>query len=291
MISPDALACLIYTSGTGGAPKGVMLPHRRDPVELPWRERPAGGAAAACDHEVYLSFLPLSHSYEHTAGQFFLLSIGAEVVYARGVEHSGGRHAGGAADHHDHGAARAGGHPGAHPRPGGAPAGLAARLFDRAIAVGLRACRGRRAVAAGGGWRIALLERLVRRKVRARFGGRLRAAMSGGARLEPEVGRFFIGLGVTLLQGYGQTEAGPVVSANRAGRRPASTPSAARSTGWNCASPLDGEILVRGDLVMLGYWGRPEKPRWRSAMAGCIPATSASSTPTAICASPTARRT
>ena len=84
-IPETALACLIYTSGTGGAPKGVMLPHRsilsncRGAFELlrPLRLK----------DEVYLSYLPASHSYEHTVGQFFLPSIGTEIVYARGVEH------------------------------------------------------------------------------------------------------------------------------------------------------------------------------------------------------------
>ncbi len=96
----------------------------------------------------------------------------------------------------------------------------------------------------------------MRRKVRARFGGRFRAAMSGGARLEPEVGRFFLGLGITLMQGYGQTEAGPVIAAN--------PPHAVRIAtvgrtlgGVELRIADDGEILVRGDLVMDGYWGRP----------------------------------
>ena len=84
-IPPGALACIIYTSGTGGPPRGVMLPHRailsncRGAFELvrPLRLR----------DEVYLSFLPTAHAYEHTAGQFFLTSVGCEMVYARGVEH------------------------------------------------------------------------------------------------------------------------------------------------------------------------------------------------------------
>jgi long-chain acyl-CoA synthetase len=101
-----------------------------------------------------------------------------------------------------------------------------------------------------------LLDRLVRAKVRNRFGGRLKAAMSGGARLEPEVGRFFLALGINIMQGYGQTEAGPVISAN--------PPNAIRIE--TVGTPLegvdlriadDGEILVRGELVMDGYWGHP----------------------------------
>ena len=101
------------------------------------------------------------------------------------------------------------------------------------------------------------LDRLVRAKMRARFGGRLIAAMSGGARLEPEVGRFYLALGIRIMQGYGQTEAGPVVSAN--------PPNAIRIEtvgpplqGVELRIAEDGEILVRGDLLMHGYWGRPE---------------------------------
>jgi long-chain acyl-CoA synthetase len=101
------------------------------------------------------------------------------------------------------------------------------------------------------------LDRLVRAKVRARFGGRLIAAMSGGARLEPDVGRFYLALGIRIMQGYGQTEAGPVVSAN--------PPNAIRIEtvgpplqGVEIRIADDGEILVRGDLLMHGYWGRPD---------------------------------
>jgi long-chain acyl-CoA synthetase len=99
---------------------------------------------------------------------------------------------------------------------------------------------------------------LVRAKVRGRFGGRLAAAMSGGARLEPEVGRFYLALGMTIMQGYGQTEAGPVISAN--------PPDAIRIDtvgtplkGVDLRIAEDGEVLVRGDLVMDGYWNRPRE--------------------------------
>ena len=130
-------------------------------------------------------------------------------------------------------------------------------LFDRAIALGLRRAGGER-LSLPARLEDRLLERLVRRRVRARFGGRLRAAISGGARLEPEVGRFFIGLGVTLLQGYGQTEAGPVISANAPGATRIETVGRPLD-GVELRIAEDGEILVRGDLVMLGYWGRPDE--------------------------------
>jgi long-chain acyl-CoA synthetase len=101
-----------------------------------------------------------------------------------------------------------------------------------------------------------ILDRLVLRKIRARFGGRLRAAMSGGARLDPEVGRFFQSLGIILMQGYGQTEAGPVISAVSPTSRRIDTVGHPLQ-GVELRIAQDGEILVRGDLVMDGYWGRP----------------------------------
>jgi long-chain acyl-CoA synthetase len=205
--------------------------------------------------EIYLSFLPLSHSYEHTAGQFFLLSIGTEVVYSRGVEHL-------AADL-------------LAVRPTivtivprvletiqsrvllqvrRQPA-WRQRLFDAAVAIGRKRAEGESLSLFE---RLAdpLLDRLVRQKVRARFGGRLKTAMSGGARLEPEVWRFFLGIGLELLQGYGQTEAGPVVSANTRGATRVGTVGRPLE-GVDLRIAEDGEILVRGDLVMEGYWGRP----------------------------------
>jgi long-chain acyl-CoA synthetase len=250
-IQGTELACLIYTSGTGGAPKGVMLPHRsilsncRGAFEL---MRPR-----QLKDEVYLSYLPISHSYEHTVGQFFLPSVGTEIVYCRGVEHL-------AADM-------------LTVRPTiltAVPRVLevirarvlsqVARqpawqqtLFKRAMELGYRRVNGGRLAISDRPLDV-LLDRLVRAKVRARFGGRLKAAMSGGARLEPEVGRFFLGLGLMIMQGYGQTEAGPVISAN--------PPEAIRIDtvgrildGVELKLAEDGEILVRGDLVMQGYWG------------------------------------
>jgi len=253
-ISPDTLACLIYTSGTGGAPKGVMLPHRailsncQGAFEL---LRPLNLG----EEETYLSFLPLSHSFEHTCGQFFLLSRGTEVVYSRGLEHL-------AADLQAirptlmtvvprileiirgrvlHALARE--------KP------FKRRLFEMALNGGLRRIDGGRGI--GDFLMDPLLDRLVREKVRQRFGGRLKAAVSGGARLEPDVGKFFLAFGLKVIQGYGQTEAGPVISAN--------PPDAIRIEtvgpviqGVDLRIADDGEILVRGDLVMDGYWGLPD---------------------------------
>ena len=255
IIPPGALACLIYTSGTGGEPKGVMLPHRailsncRGAFEL---ARPLN-----LRDEVYLSFLPLSHSYEHTAGQFFMLSIGTEIVYSRGIEHIASEML----------AVR----PSIMTMVPRILEVIRARilthlarqpawqrwLFARALASGTRRAEGKR-LAPHEMVFDPLLDRLVRRKVRARFGGRLRAVVSGGARLEPEVGKFFLALGIALLQGYGQTEAGPVVSATPP-IRPRIETVGPPLVGVELRIADDGEILLRGDLVMDGYWGRPDE--------------------------------
>ena len=252
-IDRGALACLLYTSGTSGHPRGVMLPHRalltncEGAFEL---VRPL-----KLQDEVYLSFLPLSHSFEHTVGQFFLLSLGTEIAYARGIEHL-------AADM-------------AAVQPtilALVPRILdvirtriltAARrekpfkqaLFDRALQSGLRRIDGRSTLLD----RLAdpVLDRLVRRKIQARFGGRFRVGISGGARLDPEVGRFYLAMGMMLIQGYGQTEAGPVISANPP-MQPKIHTVGKPLVGVDLRLAEDGEIEVRGDLVMDGYWGQPE---------------------------------
>jgi long-chain acyl-CoA synthetase len=129
-------------------------------------------------------------------------------------------------------------------------------LFEKAVAIGRKRLAGE---PYGFGERLIdpLLERLVRNKVRARFGGRLKAMVSGGAPLNPEIGSFFLALGVQLLQGYGQTEAAPVVCCNPPGRiKIDSVGPPLRGVEVRIAE--DGEILVSGDNVMKGYWNDPE---------------------------------
>lgn len=250
----ESLACLIYTSGTGGAPKGVMLPHRallanRDGV-APLADR-LGFAG-----KPYLSFLPLSHSYEHTVGGFLLPSVGMEVVYSRGADRL------------------------AHELAEIQPAVLTAvprlfevlrgrilqglekeapfkrKLFDRTLALGLRKLDGP-PLGLLEKLEDLVLDRLVRQKSRARFGGKLLAMVSGGARLDPDLSGFFLALGLPVLQGYGQTEAGPVISVNvpwENDRRTVGRP----LRGVACRIAEDGEVLVRGELVMTGYWNNPE---------------------------------
>jgi len=251
----DDLACFIYTSGTGGRPKGVMLSHGSIMANLEgaWSLLEEVGIG----DDVFLSFLPLSHAYEHTVGQFLPIAIGAEIWYSDGVERL-------SQDLIEArptiltcvprllevlrqriltGVERRG--------------GFRAKLFRLALEMGLRRLDGGGRLDPMRAMLDGLLDHLVRAQVRARFGGRLKAVVSGGAPLNPEVGRFFLALGVPLLQGYGQTEASPVISANRPRRNKVETVGPPLD-GVEVRIAEDGEILVRGKLVMKGYYKDPE---------------------------------
>ncbi|MGC5797091.1 AMP-dependent synthetase/ligase [Sphingomonas sp. NFX23] len=247
----EDLACIIYTSGTGGAPRGVMQHHGAILHNC------AGCASVISedfgwDDEVFLSFLPLSHAYEHTGGQHFPISLGGQIYYAEGLEKL-------AANIEE-------------TRPTimfvvprlfevlrtrisktiEKQGGASAYLLRQALDIGSKRYAGR----------LRLIDRpmqaavatLFKPKISKKFGGRLKAMISGGAPLNPEVGLFFEALGLTFLQGYGQTEAAPVISCNRpkAGVRMDSVGPALKDTEVRIAE--DGEILVRGELVMHGYW-------------------------------------
>ena len=245
------LACLIYTSGTGGAPRGVKQHH---------------GAilhnVAGCidivandygwDDEIFLSFLPLSHAYEHSGGQFLPIGLGGQIYYSEGLEKLASNIE--------------------EVRPTlmvvvprlfevlrarivktiDKQGGLAPKLLRRALALGAKDL--------GKGipfWDRPVdlfIKKTLRPKVQAKFGGRIKALVSGGAPLNPDIGVFFHALGLTLLQGYGQTEAGPVISCNRAraGIKMDTVGPPMKDTEVRIAD--DGEILVRGELVMHGYW-------------------------------------
>ncbi len=248
------VASIIHTSGTGGAPRGVTLTH--------------GSILANCygayellkpyglEHEIYLSFLPLSHSYEHTIVGALLTGIGAEIYMTEGAEHLARNLT--------------------EVRPtftAGVPrlyetlhlrithqlqreSAIKRWLFARAVEIGRKRLAGQRLALAD---RLLdpAVDKLVRGKIRARFGGRLKAMISGSAPLNPEIGSFFTALGVTILQGYGQTEASPVISVNPPHRVKLETvgPPVA---GVEVKIAPDGEILARGEMVMKGYWNDPE---------------------------------
>jgi long-chain acyl-CoA synthetase len=243
--------CFIYTSGTGGTPKGVMLTHGSILCNC------LGAYHLLLDlgvgREVFLSFLPLSHAYEHTVGQFFPMTIGAQIYYAESVEKltedmvevrptimtAVPRLYEAMYQRILRGVAKA--------------TPLQRRLFQLALELGRR--RQERPGSLGLIDRVCdlFVELTVRRKLRKRFGGRLKAWVSGGAALNEEIGMFFLALGVRLLQGYGQTEASPVVSANPPRRIKIHTVGPAL-VGVEIAIAPDGEILVRSEAVMKGYW-------------------------------------
>jgi len=253
-IEPDDLACLIYTSGAAGVPKGVMTSHRNILANC-------HGLRGVLDtlgleDEVFLSFLPLSHSYEHTAGLMLPISLRAQIFLANGAETLTGNML--------------------EARPTivtGVPRlyemmhrricrevarrGSIARLpFDLTVAIGRKRAFAQ-PISFGERLLDRLLDRPVRGKLRQRFGGRLKAMISDGAPLSPEIGSFFLALGVPLLQGYGQTEAAPGVSCNSPEWTKIDTVGQPLD-GVRVRIAEDGEILVAGDSVMQGYWNDPD---------------------------------
>ncbi len=255
MLKRDEVSCIIYTSGTGGLPRGVMLTHGniiRNCMGATEVLRPLG-----IGEEVFLSFLPLSHSYEHSGGQFFPISLGAQIYYAERVETlttnlSEARPTLMTAVPRLYESMRA-----------RILAGLKAQssfrrnMFNLAVELGRKRYETPGAMTAWDNIRDKACDLLVRSKVRKRFGGRLKAMISGGAPLNYDVGVFFIALGVRLLQGYGQTEAGPVISANMPFKIKLKTVGPPL-VGVEVKIADDGEILVRGELVMKGYWNDPD---------------------------------
>jgi long-chain acyl-CoA synthetase len=250
-VGRDDLACVIYTSGTGGAPRGVMLHHGSILCNVE-------GAADILREdfglrdERFLSFLPLSHAYEHSGGQFLPIGVGAQIYYAEGLEKLASNIE--------------------ETQP--TIMVVVPRLFevlrarmiktvekqgkfpiyllDKALTIGERDYRGKRRLR-DAPMRV-LLSRTLKPKIKAKFGGRMKAMVSGGAPLNPDIGVFFQSLGITLLQGYGQTESGPVVSCNRpkVGLKMDTVGPPMKNVEVKIAD--DGEILVRGELVMKGYW-------------------------------------
>ena len=244
---PESLATIVYTSGATGRPKGVMLSQANLVANVFACRR----AIAAEASDTLLSVLPLAHMFERTAGAYMAVVAGAETIYSRGTAQI------------------------AEDLRQQKPSVLVAvpRLFERlhgALVSALHhAPAPRRALfklAVEAGWLVhqrrrsgkvrllpTVLLRRVGQELLERLGGRLRLAVSGGAALSPEIARTFIGLGIPVLQGYGLTEAGPVVATNRLDD----------NDPCSVGLPLDnlevratscGELLVRGPSVMMGYW-------------------------------------
>ena len=250
-ISREDTACLIYTSGTGGAPRGVKQHHGAILCNI------AGAANIVItdfgvENERFLSFLPLSHAYEHTAGQYLPIALKGEIYYSEGLEKLASNIE--------------------EVQP--TIMVVVPRLFEvlRTRIMKQIEKQGKAAnFLLGSAIRIAdkakegkprkrdrpmdfIVEKALRPKIRAKFGGRIKAMVSGGAPLNPEVGNFFDAMGLTMLQGYGQTEAGPIMSCNRPATGLKMDTVGPPMRGVEIRIAEDGEILCRGELVMHGYW-------------------------------------
>lgn len=251
----DELATIVYTSGTTGNPKGVMLSHRN----ILSNAHACLRTVPVFREDVFLSFLPLSHTLERTVGHYVPMMAGATVAYARSIAQL-------AEDlvtvqptllisvprifERIYAKMRSQ----LDEKPP-----LAGRLFELAVNIGWQRfehAQGR------GPWRAQfmlwpLLNALVARKLMEKLGGRLRVTICGGAPLPPAVAKVFLGLGVPLIQGYGLTETSPVVSSNVLDDNdPAGVgrplPDVEVRTG------AEGELQVRSPGVTLGYWQKPE---------------------------------
>ena len=248
---PNSLATIVYTSGTTGRPKGVMLSHM-NMLSI------AHAALTVVDcyrQDSFLSFLPLSHTLERTAGYYLPILAGASVAFARSVPQL-------AEDLQtirpsviiavprifERVYARINDQMKQRPA-------VARLLFRLTLKIGFRDFErrmGRR------GWSPSLLiwpllRKLVAEKILQKLGGRLRAAISGGAALSPEIARVFLGLGLPLLQGYGLTETSPVISVNPMDNiKPESVGVPLR--GIQVRIGEDDELLVKTPGMMLGYW-------------------------------------
>ena len=247
-------ACIIYTSGTGGNPKGVILSH--------------GGIlnnmVGACEilkpiintKPIFLTWLPLSHSYEHCV-QFLQIAVGAKVFYAEKIEKLLENIS--------------------EAKPTIMTAvprfyqnlynkininlkkqtGLKAKLIEITIRLGKKRLLNEK-MTIFEKLQNQIVEALVRKKIKKQFGGNLKAFVSGGGALDKEIGEFLNSIGLPTLQGYGLTETSPVVSCNPINKIKVETVGPPFK-GNQVKIAEDGEILVKGENVMLGYWNKKEE--------------------------------
>ena len=248
-------ACIIYTSGTGGNPKGVMLSHGAMLRNCASCDKLLESLTKDLKEMRYLSWLPLSHSYEHTL-QFLEMGQGAQIYYAESIDKLLVNMAE-AAPHFMTAVPRF--YDSLHTRISQGlknQSKLSQRFFAITLKLGMKKYYGEE-MSLMDKFLNGLMDKIVRRKVKKRFGGSLRALISGGAALNFEVGLYLTALGLPLLQGYGQTETAPVISANPPEKIKLDTVGKVLA-GNEVKISDDGEILARGELMMNGYWNDPE---------------------------------
>lgn len=257
-VHKSSLATIVYTSGTTGKPKGVMLNHQN----IFWNVHAGILNIPVHSQDTFLSFLPLSHMFERMAGYYLPMICGCTITYSRSIEKLGEDLV--------------------LKQPTilitvprifervynkikfqlAEKAAIARYLFDLTVNVGWLRFRHQQGKQ---GWHPKLLlwpvlNILVARKIMAKLGGRLRLAVSGGAPLNFDIARTFIGLGVTISQGYGLTESSPVISVNKLDdNEPDSVGQALPGVEVKLAE--DSELLVRSPSVMMGYWNLEDATR------------------------------
>lgn len=253
-VQPSDLLTLIYTSGTTGNPKGVMLTHSNLMSNI-------AGSLEVIDiteSDVFLSYLPMCHSYERMTGYYFAFCVGAATYIAESIETVAENMR--------------------EVRPTvmtsvprlferikmrvegnvSKESALKQRIFAWAFAVGKARAAGASSAAVSLQYKLA--DKLVFSKIRERTGGRLRFFASGGAALSVEVGTFFDAIGLVILEGYGLTETSPVLTFNREGEQELGTVGTPiPNVEIRIAS--DGEIMAKGPNIMKGYWNDEEATR------------------------------
>ena len=248
-------ACIIYTSGTGGNPKGVMLSHGAMLANCTGCRYLLEDIVSSLKEIRFLSWLPLSHSYEHTI-TFYMIGIGAQIYYAEGIEKLLVNMAE-ARPHFMTAVPRF--YDSLHTRISQGlkkQSKISQFFFKETLRLGKKTYFNERLSFFEKKFN-GLLNKIVRKKVNKRFGGSLKALVSGGAALNFEVGLYLSALGLPLLQGYGQTETAPVVSANPPNKIKLDTVGPVFK-GTKVKIAEDGEILVSGENVMNGYWNDPK---------------------------------
>ncbi len=258
-VDPDQVATFIYTSGTTGSAKGVMLSHGNIIANCESNR----DALGLNDKDSVLSFLPVAHSFERTAGYYTVMLAGGTITYSQGLAHI-------AADLVE-----------VQPtvvlavprvleavynrvmRTVASSTALRQRIFHTAVAIGRRAAEYRHRGHSVPPWLAAtmvLARRLVFSRIRSIFGSRLRYLVSGGAPLSTEINWLLAAAEIPIVEGYGLTEASPVVSCNLHGQTRIGTVGRPLKN-IEVRTAADGELLVRGPNVMKGYYNRQHETR------------------------------